>query len=73
MHSRHRDDPEDYRHVLCHECNPLYERERAHWQENHPLPSVAGMTKEERTGAIEKWADASYQHMRDWLVAERRA
>src|SRR5712671_4264399 len=40
MHSRHRDDPEDYRHVLCHECNPAYEQERDRWQESHPLPSV---------------------------------
>lgn len=72
MHSRHRDDPEDYRHVLCHECNPSYERERNNWQESHPLPSVEGMTKQERTAATQKWADVSHEHMRDWLVAEGR-
>ena len=72
MHSRHRDDPEDYRHVLCHECNPAYEQECNQWQGSHPLPSVEGMAKPDRTATIQKWADASHEHMRDWLVAERR-
>ena len=72
MHSRHRDDPEDYQHVLCHECNPAYEQEHDRWQESHPLPSVEGMAKQDRNDAIQKWADACHEHMRDWL-AERRA
>jgi len=73
MYSRHRDDPEDYRHVLCHECNPAYEQERNQWHESHPLPSFEGMAKQDRTAAIQKSADAGHEHMRDWLVAERRA
>lgn len=72
MHSRHRDDPQDYQHVLCHECNPAYEVERNCWQEDHPLPSVEGMTKQDRHTAIQKWAKVSHEHMRDWLVAERQ-
>ena len=71
MHSRHQDDPEDYRHVLCHECNPLYEQELERWQESHPLPSGEGLSREVRHAAIQKWADTSHEHMRDWLVAER--
>jgi hypothetical protein len=72
LHSRDKDDPEDYRHVLCHECDPAYERERDQWQESHPLSLVAGMAKSDRTAAIQKWADACHEHMRDWLIAERR-
>jgi len=73
MHCRHQEDPEDYRHVLCHECNPAYEQERHRWEEVHALPSVEGVANLDRSAAIQKWADARHEHMRDWLVAERRA
>jgi hypothetical protein len=72
-HSRHVDDPEDYRHVLCHERNPAYEQERHRWQESHPLPSIEGMSKQDCHTAVQKWADISHEHMRDWLVAERES
>ena len=68
MHSRHQDDPEDYRHVLCHECNPAYEQERHQWEESHPLPSVEGMSRQDCSATIQKWADGSHELMRDWLV-----
>jgi hypothetical protein len=72
MHQRHRDDPQDYRHVLCHECNPLYEQEQHQWQQDHPIPFTEGMTKQERSVMIQKWADDCHKHMRDWLVSARQ-
>ena len=65
------DDPEDYRHVLCFECNPAYEQEENQWKETHPIPFADGMTKQDKVAAIRKWADASHNHMRDWIVATR--
>ena len=44
IHERHRDDPEDYRHVLCHECSPAYEKEENQWQEAHAIPFSEGVT-----------------------------
>jgi hypothetical protein len=70
-HQRHRDDPEDYSHTLCHECNLAYEQERNQWQETHPLDLAEGMSRAQRSVVIEKWAEACHNHMRDWLVATR--
>jgi hypothetical protein len=29
------------------------------------------MTREERSAAIQRWADAQHNHMRDWLSSTR--
>lgn len=66
-YSRHRDDPADYKHVLCHDCNPAYEQEKARWEDAHPIPFAEPMTREEKRAVIQTWADQCYHHMRDWL------
>jgi len=70
-HSRHRDDPEDYKHVLCHDCNPAYEQESAQWDRSHPMPSPQGTAREERRALVQRWADERHAHMRDWIVSFR--
>jgi phage terminase large subunit GpA-like protein len=64
-YSRHRDDPEDYCHVLCHECEPVYQQECSRWEESHRIPLEEGMPKPDRTAAIQKWADARHERMRE--------
>jgi hypothetical protein len=54
VHRRHDDDPEDYFHFLCLDCNPAYEREEKQWQEAHAIPFTKGMTRQEKIAVVDK-------------------
>ena len=71
VHERHRGDREDYRHLLCLECNPSYEEEQHQWEVAYPIRLKEGITKQERTAIVQEWADARHNHMRDWLASMR--
>jgi hypothetical protein len=71
IHERHRGDPEDYRHLVCPECNPAYEQEAHEWEEANPIRVSEGMTRQERTAMIQEWADARHNHLRDWVSSTR--